>query len=558
MIGKNSGVTMKPVMKPFPSRPFLTRPNTAIISVFIIYALFVHGDRASILRRISLRPSASDKASQRAHDSTAQRPDLPPPLAPIVPPAAGPIYNFTVPHLTSFYYDTLSNGSTKLYLMTSGIMMGFSKRNLTAAACLVGNDVYPAQAFVGETAQCIVTRRLLRGEKIAPVLAYDEPLRKAEAGPVTLETGVIARIFPGDLSPLPNDSVLRGNLSGRDKSEFRVGRSKHRIGPSDNFEYGRGKYRPRYQLCQMTMVAPNSHMIDDWANYHRRIGVDMVYIFDNGASLDLGAIYKDRPDIEVVQWPYHKCQTQTVTLFLLMARSRCERVFMHDSDEYAMLGLGDGSCLTTGVRPLVRFSDIAMEKGFPNAKLLSLVMTNSGFLHRPEGVVPMNYIHRRHPNQFSNGKTICHVDEADWQAGSIHMCGWHAGHRVPAYVANITEWGQLKMRPTQVDDPPYLIHYRQRSWEEWIEKWDAGRISGKLVADEFAGKYTMDNPAKSFMETRPEYKYTHFRDKIYKRVMRDGRIDEQVVVQTKNGKRCEMLYKIVGNSVTGPVRERCE
>ena len=303
------------------------------------------------------------------------------------------------------------------------------------------------------------------------------------------------------------------------------------------------------------MIAPNSHMLKDWADYHRRIGVDYVYIFDNGATRDLRQMFAGRMDVEIIDWPFHKSQRQAVSFFMFAARARCERVQLEDSDEYPMFGLGNGTSWRTGDPPLIRYVKKAEQHGFDNLKILHLVMINSGFIHRPKGEVPTNFIHRRGRQTFQNGKSICKMD-LEWEFGAIHQCGGINGKSAKVFVTDIHEWGQLKMEPEFPDDPPYLMHFRDRSWEEYIEKWDAGRVAGKLVADKRAGTMSIDEPTEEYMHVDPNKEYTHFRDKIYNRVLSEGTLDEQTVVQVKDGLRCETLYNI-GNNERKLVNEVC-
>lgn len=441
--------------------------------------------------------------------------------APYVPPTSPPP-PFTFPQIITAH---CKRDCEVVKMYTSGIQMSVSERNLSAIACRIGSHIVPALSFEYDILQC-PGYHLKPGAILAPVLLRDKTLQIALKGPVTLATGVVAELHESDLLPLHGLNI-HPSLSS----------DKLALVPSDY------KYFPsppaggwRWQVCLMIQIKPATHLLPDWVDYHRRIGVDRVFIFDNGASESIADMFAGRPDVEVISWPYHKAQVALVSFFLDASRDICEHVLHMDADEFYMFGLGSpGEFMEEP--PLPRHLRNVKEQGYHHFRLAYITMANSGHLLRPPGPVPENFFHRSPAQFFKNGKSVCSTDE-DFDAGLVHSCGIINGRQARLHTWKMNEWGDINMYPTKLDDPGFVVHYRERSWEEWIERTNAGWVVGKLVSDNLKDKLDIDHPDKHFMKFNESLRYTHFRD-VYRRASAEGRLDRAYTVRVDAlGRRC--------------------
>lgn len=406
--------------------------------------------------------------------------------------------------------------------------MGLLERNLTQAGCLVGSDVYPGKT-VENIVTCSVPRLLVEGERVAPVIEknarfyenYNKTIRLSDGKEVTLKLW--------EVTPLPQAVRIHVQASAQNLvtiPQKTVVEKQH----VDNVDVP--LKTKRFQICHMTQVSAFLYLIKDWVSYHRRVGVDHFYIFDNGASEDIHALLGHRSDVEVVKWPYHKSQQQLISYFLFMARTRCESVFFSDIDEYVMMGLGTPSEFAKS-KPMPAYMKHVRATGRRNVKMPYILMRNSGFVKRQKRPVPEIYIHRIEQQPFDNGKSLCDTS-LEYECGLIHSCGREKGGRLVATLkergAWHSSWNVSMTQPTKQTDPAYILHFRLRSWEEWVEKAKAGSAhhidsdtNHIIEADE------SNSIPVWYLKVSKDWEFTHFR-KIYTRVMREGREEGVVLV----------------------------
>jgi hypothetical protein len=90
-----------------------------------------------------------------------------------------------------------------------------------------------------------------------------------------------------------------------------VGRDESHIIPSTAYlhtELMVEQQSAKYRICAMTQVRDASKFVPDWVRYHRRIGVDHFYIFDNNSSEP----YPHDDDVEYIRFPWRKSQYQAL------------------------------------------------------------------------------------------------------------------------------------------------------------------------------------------------------------------------------------------------------
>lgn len=419
--------------------------------------------------------------------------------------------------------------------------MGRSQRGLSAVGCVVDDAVYHAYLSADDVVHCL-TAPVHGGEKISVVLERDEKLRRAEKGSVQFINGVVATLNQSDLIVLPENLKTTALRYPRDSLRL-VTHSRLAIPQEPESSY-------RWRFCLMTQIAPFSSLLPQWVSYHRRIGFDHVFIFDNGAEENISAMFAGRNDVEVITWPFHKAQLQLVGWFLRIARTRCERVSHMDVDEYLMMGLGTEREYEKAP-PLREMAKKAQKMGFANFKTPYILMQNQGYQHKQPGFLAELYTQLAKNQHFANGKSVCSTNIA-YESGLVHSCGKINGVKVKSFKPIVKKWGDVPMYPNRRNDSAFLVHFRQRSWQEWVEKMNVGWASG-VLADAVKGKLDLYNPPSSYMTVDKKLEYQHFQ-KVWKRVMKEGRSWENIAQMVKrDGVGCK-LVKVSSGQV---VKKQC-
>jgi hypothetical protein len=88
----------------------------------------------------------------------------------------------------------------------------------------------------------------------------------------------------------------------------------------------------RYFLCLVTQIKDMAYMVNEWFQYHRRIGFDHVIIYDNNSTDNLQSLFHNNDDIEIISWPWRRSQVQAYTHALLFTKNRCVWTLFSDLD----------------------------------------------------------------------------------------------------------------------------------------------------------------------------------------------------------------------------------
>ena len=212
---------------------------------------------------------------------------------------------------------------------------------------------------------------------------------------------------------------------------------------------------PKYRICAMTQVRDASKFIPDWIRYHRRIGIDHFYIFDNNST----EIYAEDPDAEFIRFPWKKSQFQALTYGAQMVQSRCQWLAVFDVDEYIYpRGAGSVPALIAGSNA----SDVG------ELVLKILLMSSADLSRCPNASVPEGYVLR--PNQTEE---LLAPKCISWAEGLD-------GHRIHA---GVFRKGHNKSRRIVVPgESGHIVHYKLQCWPDYyVSKYKHGR-SG-LVRD---------------------------------------------------------------------------
>lgn len=418
---------------------------------------------------------------------------------------------------------------TEVFLYMTGVSMGTFNRNFSVVGCLVGKDVYPILYSRLDVVFCEIDREVQGGEKLSVALFKDDTLEQAIRGPVELKPGLQVTFSPGDVYQLPEDSVV--HLSNVAKTEdLMIVRSVVQASPSKISKDMLGN-RPRYEVCMATQMKPYPYLLSDWIEYHRRLGVDMVYIMDNDGPEDLSAKFAGMNDVEVIYWPWARSQVQAWSWMLVAARSRCEWLLLTDADEYVMFGLGENMEHATK-QPLRMFARRMRRSGYDEAFFQFVVMGNSGYIERPKKPLPEAFIHFKQYNN-TNGKVLLRTD-AEWMLSTVHSASGLGTMRT-------FRQRNTTIYPHSVEDVPRIVHYQFRSWEEFALKMRTG--SGSIHDQQGVGGRDVAKQPGGYVNVRSEREYTHFRE-LYRAVTGAEWNRERKLVRKEGNVRCFVEIRV--------------
>lgn len=488
----------------------------------------------------------------------------------------------------SLHRSSSQPNAVDVFLFTKSLYF----RKLKVSHCLVGDKLYPVQSFSVEVTFCILPEfPVVKRNSIISVIidSSSEGLEGTLFEHVKFEGGyILPPLVQGrDIIPyrkssskpdfvIPADAVSRTEYINNGASLLLGLPSEQYVKDIliDDFDPVHADSGKRYAVCMSTMTATSPHLIVPWVDYHRTIGIDHVYIFDNGLNVDLTTMFGTRTDVEIIPWPWRKTQNQATSFMILAARRRCDILFKPDTDEYVLPGLlPDGahssdfsSAFAKGRRPLHEFLRNRRERfNWDSFQIKALKLCNSGYVKIPSKAPPIAYTHARDGIPIHTGKSFCKT-MLDYRRADIHPCG-AVGPRVvsapfgkelsqdkvESIVRDVdTEdfWGNYAT-PTTVSDTAWLMHFYERSWEEWSEKWSIGTAASKHTGrDSRIGTFSASKPDPKFIDKNNGRcrEYTFFRN-VFQKVMeyKNERVEQSVVVWNENSTPRSTIVSVWAN-----------
>jgi len=272
---------------------------------------------------------------------------------------------------------------------------------------------------------------------------------------------------------------------------------------------------PKYYTCASTQVK-NTDYLADWLAYHRRLGVDHFYLYDNSANGSLeAALAPPRPDTDVLVWPWRKSQQQANSHMATLGRARCHWVLFSDVDEFVFVKGATGR----GPAPLRRLLAQREAAGKQQVSLYRLEMGSSGVLRKSDAPLAETYTKRRKgKGLWLNYKSAVLLKDAI-PYSRVHFFDL----RVKPLGFNwafIKQWDEMQAMVEwdwfKVWDPRgHIVHYSTKSWSEYIDKY-SGDLNGMIPNIGFERyNYTVDSPPSFWPAFGGVYRDTAFRD--YKR-----------------------------------------
>jgi hypothetical protein len=278
--------------------------------------------------------------------------------------------------------------------------------------------------------------------------------------------------------------------------------------------------RPRYGTCMVTQMRDMAYMVDEWVDYHRHIGVDHFYIYDNNSTDHLSTLYGlGNDDVEVIPWPWRRSQNQAYSHALAFTRSRCHWTFFADVD-YFLLPLTSPPTVQ-GIVAHVLGQSKCSASSVVELRFEGLHPSHDNLVTCPDAPVIETYVHRNADEDraydqgfglvmSSAADALHHVHFAELQSPTHHKSvkvahdvafGFHFSDRCwPQYYRQKC-FGRGSIRDWDIPDDVDETHPTR----EW---WDIGKV--QVVADtrlrDF--KRTLVGPAPAPVIRRAPFNYT--------------------------------------------------
>lgn len=448
---------------------------------------------------------------------------LPPPIAPLVEhhqrPAKLPEErpDWKRPAILTAYARPASfPDKVTLTIFSTGTDTQLYGRVFIPVACLVANRVYPISLSHPELTECSVDRPK-KGDNITILLRLDDALQSALVSNYTKNSQVF-EIRPGDIvpysgTPVPNEPKVARVGSSVVWSDSLLDDYLPKDIPS----------QPRYEMCIMTAMKQYPYLLDGFIQFYRRAGVDQIFIFDNMAAIDLHHHMRHHaPFVQVVYWPWTRSQMQSFNFFLRASRPRCKYVAYFDADEYIMTAYEGRNTFRNYIR-------YRMEtQRYNQVVALFIRMLNNGYIRMPTGDIPLLYTRREKNQTMRLGKAVVDND--------IEYL-WHKIHMVKARRGAKNYWNTTwEFDPKTYNDSAMLVHYTERSWEEYVLKRRFGG-STPMTSDRNPEELDVDKPTDSYMNLSKTVEF----DGLARRwnvTMQEKLPEEMIIVRLNKTSRC--------------------
>lgn len=228
----------------------------------------------------------------------------------------------------------------------------------------------------------------------------------------------------------------------------------------------------KYQLSVVCIVKNEASYLGEWIRYHKSIGVNHFYIYDNDSDDDLLSVLTPFGGL-ITYTPIHGQLRQLDAYNNALNRFANETKYLAviDADEFLWCPNGSHK-----IMPVI--TKYLSEKSVGGLVVNWVIFGSSHFKCRPEGLVTDSYVYRSKSNFEKNClvKTICNPRKV------FDFTLSHAANYLPGYYAvneqfQKTPWARTDT--TNIDNIR-LNHYYSKSKEEFLQK--RARGSGEVLA----------------------------------------------------------------------------
>lgn len=242
---------------------------------------------------------------------------------------------------------------------------------------------------------------------------------------------------------------------------------------------------PSTYLAVCAIAKDEGPYFEEWIEWHRKMGVEKFYIYDNESTDSTKEVLKPYIEAGIVDYCYFPGYRKQLAAYddcLEKHRLEARWIAFIDLDEF-IVPVKDGSIPEF----LKRFED------FPAVEINWLVYGSGGAKKKLPGGVMTRF--KRH--SLPDHKLNRHVKSIVNPRRVFSMIGCHEVARISGKASDshgnpITK--HFREREPQ-QDVIRINHYAVRSFEEFREKQNRGRASGKnrTVSDEYFNRYDLND-----------------------------------------------------------------
>jgi len=232
---------------------------------------------------------------------------------------------------------------------------------------------------------------------------------------------------------------------------------------------------PKPYLSVCSMYRDHADYLREWIEFHRLVGVDRFFLYDNESSddhLDVLRPYIDDGIVVLHHWPTPESVERGVPWGLIAAFDDCLARHRHDSRWIAFIDI-DEFLFAPGAVQLPKA--LSAYEQSPGVYVSRLDFGTSGHRHRPPGLVIESYLRRRRysSEDLEWAKSIVDPERAV-KCVNAHIFLYEDGFAVDVDHVPVV---RPPFGPTPVKMSPLRInHYVTKSEEEYRAKlgqWEA-------------------------------------------------------------------------------------
>lgn len=242
---------------------------------------------------------------------------------------------------------------------------------------------------------------------------------------------------------------------------------------------------PEYYLTVCAIAKDEGPYFKEWIEWHRKKGVAKFYIYDNESKDDTRKILTPYIETGIVEYHYFPGYRKQ-----LAAYDDCIALHRFDSRWIAFIDL-DEFIVPLKDKSIPEFLKRLEDR--PNVEINWLVYGSGGSKHKQPGGMMERFKMHSNPDHLLNRHVKSIVDPRRVYC----MIGCHEAARISGKGADshgkiITE--SFRDRKPQ-QDVIRINHYAVRSFEEFLEKQNRGRASGKkrTVSREYFDEYDLND-----------------------------------------------------------------
>lgn len=226
-----------------------------------------------------------------------------------------------------------------------------------------------------------------------------------------------------------------------------------------------------YKLAMVSIAKNEGPYIKEWIEFHKLVGFDKFYFYDNESNDDTHNILKEYIESGLVTYCYIKGKAQQLTAYneaVKCYKNECKYMAFMDLDEYLVP--------TKTNEPIEKIIDrlISKKPGASGVGVNWAIFGSSGHKKRPQGLITKNYLYRSNDNHWANYhiKTICNPRRVKlfisphyplYELGAFSVTDSGEGTRQYGWFNRKVEYKNLRIN-----------HYYSKSEEDYAHKISRG------------------------------------------------------------------------------------